>query len=167
MQSQYVNFWRNSKHSFFILFKEEVLQIFGKWSQKDSSSLEAGGILLGERYKLGLIVTLATQPQPTDNRKRNYFERLPFGHQEIANITYKKTSGKSIYVGEWHTHYEKRPIPSKLDLFEWNVLSIQYPKLPLLTVIVGTDDLFVGVTSLSKRIIFLPVNGRTFGERGC
>lgn len=157
MQSKYVNFWRNTKHSFFILFKEEVLQTFGKWSQKHSSSLEAGGILLGERYKLGLIVTFATQPQLTDNRQQNYFERSPLGHQEIANITYTKTSGKSIYVGEWHTHYEKRPTPSNLDLFEWYNLSIQYPKLPLLTVIVGTDDLYVGVTSFSKQSIFLPI----------
>lgn len=157
MQSKYISFWRNSKHSRFVLFKKTPLEIFLQYAQKSPDSTEAGGILLGEIHKLGFIVTLATKPQPTDLQKRTYFERSVLGHQEVANFQSKKTLGRTVYLGEWHTHYEKDPLPSCLDIYEWKKLASLKNIQPLLTVIVGTEQLHVETVTLAEQELFFPV----------
>lgn len=119
--------------------------------------MEAGGILLGEIHKLGFIVTLATKPQSADIQKRAYFERSVLGHQEIANSQSKKTLGRTVYLGEWHTHYEKDPLPSCLDIYEWKKLASLKNIQPLLTVIVGTEQLHVETVTLAEQELFFPI----------
>ena len=47
----------------------------------------------------------------------NYnFIRNIFGHQFLINNKYNNSNGKINYIGEWHTHSEINPKPSKTDL---------------------------------------------------
>lgn len=158
MQSLYLDFWRNLQHSSFLVFETSVLNTFRKYRQNSCFAVEAGGILIGRAYELGYIIKLATEPQLTDHRYRMLFERFPIGHQQIADTIYRQSHGKDVYLGEWHTHFETHPIPSTIDREEWRVLAVRRGRLPLICVIVGTEDLHVELVRPMMSELFVPVS---------
>tara|TARA_R110002153_G_scaffold81146_1_gene205856 strand:+ start:293 stop:784 length:492 start_codon:yes stop_codon:yes gene_type:complete len=84
--------------------------------QDNDTKKEAGGILLG--YCLdenNFIIIEVTIPNKEDKRSRYSFLRANVLHQRFLNRLFKKSNGKSIYLGEWHTHPEDFPTPSELD----------------------------------------------------
>lgn len=105
---------------------------------------EAGGVLIGETRPESLAVTEATTPQPGDTRGRLFFNRKAEGHQEHVVARWKESDGRLDYIGEWHTHPEKRPQPSLVDRAGWIWKSLQIGK-PLLVLIVGQESCFVAV----------------------
>lgn len=105
---------------------------------------EAGGVLIGETRPECLVVTHATTPQPGDTRGRLFFNRKAEGHQEQVIERWKESQGRLDYIGEWHTHPEKRPQPSLVDRVGWIWRSVQSKK-PLLVLIVGQENCFVAI----------------------
>ncbi len=119
--------------------------------------------MLGQAHKLGLIVTVVSEPQITDIQKPTFFERSVSGHQEMINKVWTESMGDIIYLGEWHTHAEKLPTPSQLDRTEWNKLAVKNQLLPVLTVIVGTEGLHVELIRPDKYDVLVPLLN-TFAE---
>jgi integrative and conjugative element protein (TIGR02256 family) len=59
---------------------------------------------------------------------------------------WKTTGGEVDYLGEWHTHPESIPSPSGIDQHEWSrLMSKRGGGSPLVTAIVGSTSLFVGL----------------------
>lgn len=88
--------------------------------QHSASAPEAGGVLMG-RHLIetdDVVVDEVTTPQEKDRRKRFSFFRST-QHSDVAMEKWKKSQGKVAYLGLWHTHPEKRPSPSKLDMEDW------------------------------------------------
>lgn len=84
--------------------------------QDNDAKEEAGGIMLGYCIDENNFTILeVTVPNKEDKRSRYGFWRTSFLHQRILNRLFKKSNGKSIYLGEWHTHPENVPTPSSLD----------------------------------------------------
>lgn len=84
--------------------------------QDNDSKEEAGGIMLGycmDENNFSIIDV--TMPNKEDKRSRYGFWRASVLHQRFLNRLFKKSKGKSIYLGEWHTHPEDIPTPSCLD----------------------------------------------------
>lgn len=84
--------------------------------QDDDSKEEAGGIMLG--YCMdgnNFTIIEVTMPNKADKRSRFGFWRTSALHQRFLNKLFKKSKGKSIYLGEWHTHPEDFPKPSGID----------------------------------------------------
>lgn len=118
--------------------------------QDDGVKPESGGILLGYRRCNHLHVTMVTVPQPSDRRQRFLFRRSKGTHQDIA-LHQWHASGQTIdYLGEWHTHPESQPSPSRLDYTEWAKICARVQK-PMLFMIVGwTGELWLGCSSRKR-----------------
>jgi integrative and conjugative element protein (TIGR02256 family) len=140
---RHVNDWALADRSLLLNFSDEVRVVFERNVQVGDLP-ESGGVLLGTVHEYGLLVTLATTPTRLDRQLRYLFERLPFGHRAVARRRWRQSAGTTRYIGEWHTHPQDIPIPSSIDLNEWQKLAKKRAdKRPLLAVIVGRHSLHV------------------------
>ena len=135
--------WTLAGGSLLLNFSDEVRDVFDRNAQVGDLP-ESGGVLLGAVHERGLLVTVATTPTRLDRQFRYLFERLPFGHRAVARRQWRKSAGTTRYIGEWHTHPQDIPVPSGIDLNEWQKLAKKRAdKRPLLAVIVGRNGLHV------------------------
>ncbi len=116
-------------------------------AQLEGNAREAGGALLG-RYIIDasdVVVDDATTPMEMDQRGRHRFVRQPVGHQEVVDAVWRNSQGTCHYLGEWHTHPEPVPSPSRVDIMNWKRLLAKYRDDPdsLYFVIVGTEHINV------------------------
>lgn len=156
---QFMSSWATDNKRTLLHFSDSTLGIFSQHVQSTDSDCEAGGLLLGSNHGNHMLIEQATVPTVWDNRFRNLFERMPFGHDAIALARWTASQGIIRYIGEWHTHPEDYPNPSGLDRSEWNLLSgKRLDNRPLLVVIVGRQDLYVElVPGSGLGSVFLPI----------
>jgi len=92
-----------------------VIDIFKKYEQREGYN-ESGGILLGcvtENYD---CIQKVTVPSKYDLKGLTFFIRSKKFAQKKINESWKISRGSLIYLGEWHTHCEKNPKPSHIDM---------------------------------------------------
>jgi integrative and conjugative element protein (TIGR02256 family) len=149
-------------------FAPNVIDIFEKHKQHAGRN-EAGGILLGRCYRNKIVIENATSPSKKDKAGPTFFDRNRKRAQLIVNDEWEVNDGERIYLGEWHTHSELHPIPSKIDKdMIYNMLKRTKMEIDFLfTVIVGTLDYWVGIQK-GKRLTRLKalgvdkwINGKT------
>jgi integrative and conjugative element protein (TIGR02256 family) len=127
-----------------ILVEPEVWAGLRAFRQVSPVDDEAGGILLGYRRPPHLHVVEFTTPAPKDRRSRYEFDRRDPYHQACARRLWKASTGKIDCLGEWHTHPENDPSPSRTDTSEWfRVLSVN-PQARVF-VIIGLAGDWVGL----------------------
>lgn len=97
-----------------LLIRNNVFKKFQKYFSK-SRKREAGGILVGYVYEDHCEIVNATGPNRFDLFGYNYFVRSKRGAQPKINKAWARSNGTVIYLGEWHTHFEKYPRPSATD----------------------------------------------------
>lgn len=142
----FVRSWTTEDMRTLLYFSESTLETFTKHTQSMDSDREAGGLLLGTVHGSHMFIEQATVPTARDKRLRFLFERMPFGHEAVALAQWAASNGRVRYLGEWHTHPEDHPRPSDLDRSEWIRLAARrLDKRPLLSVVVGRQDLYVGL----------------------
>lgn len=133
------------------VFLKNGLQIhFSDWMMKkivrmQKSSLsndENGGILLGVIQKDNLILIFGTEAFKKDKRRRMGFERRDDKHLKVWRYFVDKTKGRIGYLGEWHTHPEKNPSPSGIDLTEWRKVEKKLGT-PLIFMIIGEESIYL------------------------
>lgn len=78
---------------------------------------ESGGILIGTQSVDGKTyeVTDVTFPTTNDKRHRLSFLRSRIAANKEIHAAWKRSRGKENYLGEWHTHNEPNPRPSRMD----------------------------------------------------
>lgn len=113
---------------------------------KINSKNENGGILLGlhnldnEEY----FINNLTFPNSDDEMGKFFFVRKKTEHQKHIKKLWKESNGVLNYIGEWHTHPEKIPSPSSVDLNTWKEISknknLSFPFK--VNIIVGNDDFY-------------------------
>lgn len=108
-----------------IKLSDEVLVLLNKYRQLKKNDYEAGGILIGrENIDSGnLIIEYATEPYKEDKRTRYSFIRKDKTHIEFFNKLYNETRNIYCYIGEWHTHPEKNPSYSTIDIKNWRKIA--------------------------------------------
>lgn len=127
-----------------IKIKESVVNKIKSYIQLKKNSLEAGGILIGyETVDGDIIIEYATEPYKGDKRKRNFFYRKDSKHNEILDKIWEQEGRIHMYIGEWHTHPENRPLYSYQDKENWIKISEQMPqkKECYIHIIVGITDI--------------------------
>lgn len=135
-----------------IVFTKEVINQLNKYKQHDLEQHEAGGILLGKIYDEAIIIDEISEPSTKDRAGRHFFERNVVRAQRIVEQTWKESNGERIYLGEWHTHPEKNPLPSKDDIklaknmLDHSKMEIDY----LFMMIIGLETPYVGVLQKDK-----------------
>lgn len=101
-----------------LLINQGVLQIFVDNRQISANDFESGGILLGSVFDDHIVINNATTPSDGDIRGLFFFHRQRKRAQKIIHNAFSESSGKQIYIGEWHTHSQKIPTPSFKDRCE-------------------------------------------------
>lgn len=102
---------------------------------------ESGGIILGERRGKHVIIEFITVPQKGDIKRRQFFHRRDPQHVVHAKALIKNNPTIS-YLGEWHTHPQRIPKPSMLDISQWNKIQ-RSRREPLVFIIVGMSAIYV------------------------
>lgn len=92
-----------------------------RYAQRASGDPEAGGVLLGRhlRNSTDIVVDVVSEPAEDDRRTRFAFFRSKHAHQAIIDKRWFDSRGTCVYLGEWHTHPEPDPTPSRTDLAQW------------------------------------------------
>jgi len=116
----------------------QVLNHFDKHKQKKWLSCEAGGQLFAEIIEkpFRIRITEVTGPRKTD--RRSVFGYVPDRDAEKVEIA-ERYLRNIDFVGDWHTHPQKIPIPSSTDessMFEM-VQQSNYDLPGLLMIIIG------------------------------
>lgn len=95
-----------------LVIADSVLRHFRMHRQTKPWHCEAGGQLFAVVSPLELYICEATGPRPTDKRTR--FGYKPDRKAEQIEIRERHTRALQ-YVGDWHTHPEAIPHPSRTD----------------------------------------------------
>ncbi|MEK3727052.1 Mov34/MPN/PAD-1 family protein [Lysinibacillus sp. FSL W8-0953] len=143
----------------YVVFTEEVVNTLHKYKQLSYEAHESGGILLGKVYNDLIIIDQVSEPSKEDDSGRYYFFRNVKKAQRIAEQAWKESNGERLYLGEWHTHPEDVPTPSRDDrtllknMLKHSRINIDF----LFMIIIGRDKPYMAV--LNKRMVKMePLN---------
>jgi integrative and conjugative element protein (TIGR02256 family) len=151
-----------------LCIRPEALEKMNKYRQLKWSDKEAGGILIGRILVEdgNYIIDDVSEPMPLDKRTRTRFSRKQEGHQEYFNDVWDREDGRCFYLGEWHTHPERVPVPSSIDRNDWDrLLKLGYETGCLFFVIRGINDLKVWYGYGKEPIMVELKRRRGFGKR--
>ncbi|MBN8587718.1 MAG: Mov34/MPN/PAD-1 family protein [Rhodothermia bacterium] len=143
----------------FLKISPEALTLMLCYVQDDEHKSESGGILIGRHIieTDDIVIDTVTQPTCFDKQTRFKFFRNKNLHQEILDNHWKNSKHTSTYLGEWHTHPEKYPFPSNIDVKNWNKLvkEIDFFGKSLFFIIVGIDT--IKIWELKKGLKSKPI----------
>ena len=153
---QYLKCWRASGGGPCLVLQDEVLEVFNKHAQAKIFMPESGGILLGYVREPHLEVLEATEPTAWDKRLRSFFDRSAKGHHDLAQRRWTESGSLVRYLGEWHTHPEDYPTPSRVDKSGWmNLANKRKDGRPVLAIIVGRKGLHVELVDCEGNVMVM------------
>lgn len=109
--------------------------------QLEARSLEAAGVLIGERRGVHLVIQDLSEPGAGDLRTRYSVDRCGRHHQTAVDKAFVDSNGTCQYLGEWHTHPEDDPSPSSKDTNSWKRFLVDSQPMALL--IVGRKSIWM------------------------
>ena len=127
-----------------------------KYIQRENTSCEAGGLLIGRENSgnTNLVIEFVTEPMLKDQRSRCRFLRKDIGHVHFFEKLYKENEGIYGYIGEWHTHPENIPHYSIIDSKNWRKIGKKMKGGKQYHVIVGIQEIGIWkYDSVTKKII--------------
>lgn len=132
-----------------LIIEDSVLAHFSEYRQNGENSTEAGGQLFGKIADGNVVVSHATGPNKRDGRSFALFVPKRSHEQGDINRLFKKGFH---YIGDWHTHPQRSPRPSSLDLksISDTFIKSRHDLDSLVLVIVGTDGLWVSLHTANK-----------------
>lgn len=126
---------------FSLQITNKVYDIWEKHRQIKPMDPEAFGVLVGNKdleiENYGLVEI--TVPQKEDRCSRMSFTLRDPEHQSIVDHLHKSSQGQLIYFGTWHTHPEKNPHASYIDIRDWKQCRLRNPEQRLFFIIIGTE----------------------------
>jgi len=141
--------------NFNVKIANEVLNKMLQFKQLTYEKPESGGILLGYYIEnSSFILTDITTPSSFDKSSRFNFTRAKRSAQKAINKYFRRSGGKKIYLGEWHSHPEDLPTPSILDCKSIKE-QIKFNKLNsdiIFMIIIGIKGLSISIVSADKII---------------
>ena len=117
-----------------------------KWVQNSEEKPEGGGYIVGYQHiKTGNIsLEAVSHPYCLDVKQRVRFDIRDPRHRLFLKKAERK---RSYYMGVWHTHPQKVPIPSNIDWHDWHetLSSDKTASQYAFFVIAGTQEIRVWV----------------------
>lgn len=129
------------KYGNLVVIMSDVVQLFKKHQQLLPTTPESAGVLIGERRGKHIVITDISVPGKGDICSRYQVDRKGEHHQQKVDESFIRSNKTKHYLGEWHTHPEKRPSPSSLDYKSWSKIHINNESVVL--IIVGQHSLWV------------------------
>lgn len=96
-----------------VVFASHVVRHFENARQLRPTHTEAGGQLFAKMKNGEILVERVTGPRSTDTRTRMLYLPDRSAEQEEINLMHAKGYH---YVGDWHTHPDAYPLPSRVDV---------------------------------------------------
>lgn len=140
-----------------VILAEQVVAEIKRFTGPDETNLEAGGILLGCYRGPHVEILECTTPMPLDKRTRYGFVRSDPGHQRRALAAWNASNRTVNFVGEWHTHPEERPSPSRVDRDTWADQMNQRINDPLIFIIAGRAAVYCSLGQNSRLLTMAAV----------
>jgi integrative and conjugative element protein (TIGR02256 family) len=134
-----------------ILIAEDALETARAETVRFSGQLERGGILLGTRRGDHFHVNEATLPKRGDRSQQFAFHRSAVGHQAVALSRWQRSRQLTDWLGEWHSHPQKIPSPSSVDLASWQSI-VRRRGASMLFLIIGYSDIWLGLVEPGARM---------------
>lgn len=128
-----------------IVIHREPLEILNSFTQNSTNAPEAGGIIIGKIIQGQINIIKLSVPTILDKSSRTNFERNKVSAQIILDYEFYNSNGQLTYLGEWHTHPEPFPVPSRTDLqmlkqqFKHNKIMTEF----ILLLIKGTKGIYL------------------------
>ena len=112
---------QNEASTIKVKISSEVYNALNSFQSKNSFSVEYGGIIVGyyDATENTYVITDITWPQKEDIQSRFRFVRKDHAHQSIMDDLWEESGCVKSYLGEWHSHREKHPTPSRIDKNGW------------------------------------------------
>lgn len=128
-----------------LVFSANVLEHFEKHQQLRWWQREAGGQLFARLTLPDILVEEVTGPRPSDWRTR--YSYRPSRNAEQREIISRHARGLH-FIGDWHTHPEATPTPSRQDMHSMQELVTKSAHVfnGFMLVIIGTDRLPEGMS---------------------
>jgi integrative and conjugative element protein (TIGR02256 family) len=143
-----------------IVFHLEVLEVFDKHKQTGFFRAETGGQLFASLKHGQIEIVRATESGESGKRGRNFFR--PNRGDEQADI--RAAFAEDVhFIGDWHTHPEKKPTPSGTDIVKATEIFDRstHELNGFCLVIVGTavfpDGLWCGIVSRAGVVGATPI----------
>ena len=132
-----------------LIINQEVIDEINKYRQINNNN-ESGGVLLGKKELNNdtYVISNITVPYIYDNSSKTSFIRNKDYTQQQINEIWEASNGIVNYIGEWHTHSVKDPIPSTTDNSLINQLYKDKTNVfqHFFMIILGnTGNLFIGI----------------------
>jgi len=130
-----------------IAIHREPLEILNSFTQNSTKAPESGGIIIGKIIQGQINIIKLSVPTILDKSSRTNFERNKVSAQIILDYEFYNSNGQLTYLGEWHTHPEPFPVPSKTDLqmlkqqFKSNKIMNEF----ILLLIKGTKGIYLRI----------------------
>ena len=131
----------------------KILELFEKYNKEYAYDVESGGILIGKvnQETRRIVIEDITEPYEADKRTRYNFVRSEKGHQEYMDRVWNESGHELTYIGEWHTHNQKKIQASLIDINNWKRISkIQHNTNVLVFIILGRTDYKVWISNSTK-----------------
>lgn len=123
----------------FIHYK--VMNIWTGYKQLSSKQNEAFGVLIGcYNNENNIFIRMVTEPYSSDKATRTSFSLKDPKHQKIVSKAFQKSHSLLGYLGTWHTHPEYNPVPSSIDINDWNKCVTRNADRRLFFFIIGKDE---------------------------
>lgn len=110
-----------------VVIEENIKQMIANIQSEYDFKSEMGGVLAGllDAEQNVFRITDMSFPYESDKRDRCHFSRNSSGHQEWMDKIWQESNQTKSYLGEWHTHDEDIPVPSRIDRNTWKRISRQ------------------------------------------
>lgn len=128
-----------------LTFTSPVLRHFDRHRQRRRRDAEAGGQLFASYAEDAIVIEVATGPYWSDTRSRTRF--TPDRKRELKDIAAQFHKGLH-FIGNWHTHPERCPHPSSLDIGNTRQRFVEsnHELEAFVVAIVGLDDFPAGLS---------------------
>lgn len=133
-----------------LVLTDRVIKHLTRHRQVGTDDLEGGGQLFAQFDGSTVRVEQATGPRPSDRRSLMAFVPNRFAERREINRLFKRGLH---FVGDWHTHAESYPRPSKTDIDSFMEMfrESRHKLAGFVMIIVGTappmEGLFVGLVN--------------------
>jgi integrative and conjugative element protein (TIGR02256 family) len=128
-----------------ILLTAALLDAVNADVKRHGHAKERGGILLGFRRGIHLHINEATFPMRWDIGTMFAFRRSSSGHKEIALRRWRDSNRTIDWVGEWHSHPERCPSPSAIDIRNWGTIT-RDRAAPMAFLVIGWEGAWLGLS---------------------
>lgn len=121
-----------------IKFSAQALSVFAAEIKK-YGRIEAGGVLIGRIENGVALVEKATDGGPNATHEEYFFQADKNYIDMLIDMEYANSGGKSVYLGEWHTHPQTKPEPSPKDLTSLEEIADSAEEFAILLILGAID----------------------------